>query len=421
MSDTFGALAPQQQTPADPSQVADLLSKIPRWLLPNIVSLAKGEPAPPMANMPAEPGKVSSTDDPRIAGAVGEGANAAMNLAPLAMPIGGAASLATRGAEALGPRLGMMAREAVGYRPPGAVIPGLAATLASDPAEAGPKLTRQQQRELEMAKQKHQMEAETAANLSRQQAETSTAAARQQSLDAAEAERIKAENASRIAIEQQRSADTASRENEAALANRPFREKFPSLANAMSNSGMALAALLPYGTRAWQSGRQTGFIKSWESTVAKAEDALTKGDMPQARLLVNQLDGFRKQATMLDKASAKGGSNAALYGASAALPLETSMAPEQIDLASGSPEAKSRAIESLTDPVRVPAGLAQGATFAALGAKAPLIGGNRVAPEAASAGAVKTFQQMLKDVNKKTAAPRKRASSVVPFSIAPGE
>ncbi len=418
MTDTFGSMAPPPQSPADPQQVAELLSRIPRWMLPNIMSLATGEAAPPPAAMPAAPGKVPSTQDPRINNALAEGANVAMNVAPALVP-GGAIGTAARGAEALAPRLGAMAARE-GYSFPGASVPALAATLASSEAEAAPRLTRQQQRELELARQKQELEGATASRLAREQSETSTAAARQQSLDAAEAERIKAENASRIAIEQQRGTDAASRENEAALANRPFREKFPGLANAMSNSGLALAALLPYGTRAWQAGKQSGFIKSWESTVAKAEDALTKGDMPQARLLVNQLDGFRKQAASMEKAGAKGGSNMGMYAASAALPLETSMAPEQIDLASGSAEAKARAIESLTDPVRVPAGLAQGATFAAIGAKAPLMGANRVAPEAASAGAVKTFQQMLKEANKRTAVPRaKKATTVVPFTMAP--
>lgn len=423
MSDpySFGQLAPPPENPS--ASMQDFVSRIPRWLMPNIVSLIRGEPSPPLANMPTDPGKVPSTDDPRIAGAVGEGANAAMNIAPLAMPIG-AAGLAARGAEALAPRIGMLAREAApsSYRFPGAVGPSIAASLAMpSEASAKPQLTRAQQRELELERQKQQIASESAAT----RAESSTAAARQQAMDAAEAERIKGENAVRINIEQQRQADAASRENEAALANRPFRERFPSLATAMSNSGMALAALLPYGTRAWQTGKSGSFVKSWEDTVHKAEDALTKGDMGQARLMVNQLDGFRKQAAAMEKAGNKTGSNATMYAASAALPLESSMIPEQIDLASGSPEAKTRAVEAFTDPLRVPAGLLQGATFAALGAKAPLLGGNRPNPEAASAGAVKTFKDMVRiqaaqkaaDVKKR---PSRPSGSVLPFgTLAP--
>lgn len=416
MTDTFGALAPQPQTQGDPSQVADLLSKIPRWLLPNIMSLATGEKAPPLANMPSEPGKVPSTADPRVTGAMAEGANAITNLAPLAMPVGGAMGLAARGVEGLAPRLGAVAARE-GYQIPGATMPALAASLASSDADAAPRLTRQQQRELEMAKQKQQMETEAAASRARQQAETSTAAARQQSLDAADAERIKAENASRIAVEQQRQTDTASRENEAALANRPFREKFPALATAMSNSGLALSALLPYGTRAWQAGKQGAFIKSWESTVSKAEDAFAKGDMNAGRLLTNQLEGFRKQNMALEKAPQP--KNIGMYAASSALPAETSVLPEVQDYIYGGPEAKARAKETLLDPLRIPLGVATGATLAAIGSKAQLPFGNRVAPEAASAGAVKTFREMVKSQAAQKAAATRKKSSVVPFSMAP--
>jgi hypothetical protein len=47
---------------------------------PSITSLAGGEAPPALPNLPAPPGKVPTTDDPRIAGAMGEAANIGMAL-----------------------------------------------------------------------------------------------------------------------------------------------------------------------------------------------------------------------------------------------------------------------------------------------------------------------------------------------------
>jgi hypothetical protein len=46
-----------------------------QMLAPNMASLLTGQPAPALPNFPAMPGKVPSTDDPRIVGAIGEAAN----------------------------------------------------------------------------------------------------------------------------------------------------------------------------------------------------------------------------------------------------------------------------------------------------------------------------------------------------------
>jgi hypothetical protein len=54
-----------------------------QMLAPNIASLLTGQPAPALPNFPAMPGKVPSTDDPRIVGAIGEAANIGLNLLPL--------------------------------------------------------------------------------------------------------------------------------------------------------------------------------------------------------------------------------------------------------------------------------------------------------------------------------------------------
>jgi hypothetical protein len=61
---------------------------------PNIASLAAGGAPPALPNLPATPGKVPTTDDPRIAGAMGEAANIGMALMP--MPGAGVAAGAGR-------------------------------------------------------------------------------------------------------------------------------------------------------------------------------------------------------------------------------------------------------------------------------------------------------------------------------------
>jgi hypothetical protein len=58
-----------------------------RMLAPNAASLLASEPAQPMANFPATPGKIPSTSDPRIGGAIGAAANIGMSLLPF--PVAG--------------------------------------------------------------------------------------------------------------------------------------------------------------------------------------------------------------------------------------------------------------------------------------------------------------------------------------------
>src|ERR1700737_595632 len=52
-------------------------------LAPNIASLVTGQPPPALPNLPEMPGKAPATEDPRIAGAVGEAANLGLNFLPL--------------------------------------------------------------------------------------------------------------------------------------------------------------------------------------------------------------------------------------------------------------------------------------------------------------------------------------------------
>jgi len=78
-------------------------------LAPNITSLLTGQPPPPLPNVPemTPTGKIPSTDDPRIAGAMSEALNTGLTFLPL--PGGGLAVDAVRGIPAL---MGLLRREA---------------------------------------------------------------------------------------------------------------------------------------------------------------------------------------------------------------------------------------------------------------------------------------------------------------------
>jgi hypothetical protein len=70
-----------------------------RMLAPNAASLLTGEPAAPLPNFPQMPGKIPSTSDPRIAGAMGEFANIGINVLPI---VAGAGAVAGVGRGILG-------------------------------------------------------------------------------------------------------------------------------------------------------------------------------------------------------------------------------------------------------------------------------------------------------------------------------
>jgi hypothetical protein len=64
-----------------------------QMLAPNIASLMAGQPAPALPNFPETLGKLPSTEDPRIAGAIGEATNIGLSF----LPLPGAGLAASRG------------------------------------------------------------------------------------------------------------------------------------------------------------------------------------------------------------------------------------------------------------------------------------------------------------------------------------
>src|SRR5919108_6514271 len=83
----------------------DLLTRGANFVAPAIMSLMRGEPAPPLPNVPDMAQKVPSTDDPRPLNAAAELANIGTHL----MPLGPVPASAARSLPAL---LGLLRREA---------------------------------------------------------------------------------------------------------------------------------------------------------------------------------------------------------------------------------------------------------------------------------------------------------------------
>jgi hypothetical protein len=251
-----------------------------------------------------------------------------------------------------------------------AVLAALGVGEGASALDAAPKLTREQQRQIEMDKQRMEMEATSA---------------RQRGLDAAEANRLAQENQLKLDMERSRQTEDFKRQQESQHQALPFRDRYPLAAQVLSTGGMAAAAAMPYMIRGWKQGQTNALNRAWGNTASRAEQALLAGDLPQAKMLAPQLAAYAKQAGKLKPAEA----GPITYGVSSLLPAEASNIPEEIDLLSGSPEAKHRAMETVMDPVRIPAALIQGATFAGIGGKLPVR--SRLAPEAQSAGVVKAI------------------------------
>jgi hypothetical protein len=66
-----------------PQKLKALLGYLAEQLYPQATSLAKGEPARPIPNLPASPGKVQGTDDPRMGGGALELVDLLSNVAPV--------------------------------------------------------------------------------------------------------------------------------------------------------------------------------------------------------------------------------------------------------------------------------------------------------------------------------------------------
>lgn len=378
------------------SELINALKGAGKYAAPNLYSLFSGQQQPPLPNIPqnpvtgeAIPGKVPSTDDPRVPSAILEEANLAANAIPLVAGGGPAAS----GARVLGGALREGASRAIN---PNVLGAGAATSLltSSDTAEAQ-RLNKEQHRQLLMQKEQARIAAEASTKqkdadnaaqleLERQRLQIQGGEAdrlRQQKLVDAEAERVRLEKAA----DQERA-----RQAQAAQAelDKSWRLKNPEASKALSAAGWAGAGLLPYVGRtaaAWAKNRP---VANWEKTIDEAHKSLREGDVTAAKAFGADALGFKKdyaaniknaQEQGLISKILKGGAKAAGVGASAGLPVEIGMYPEWQDLQSGSPKAKENAWGEV--PEQLPFRALQGLTGYALGSELPTIQ-NRLPPDA---------------------------------------
>jgi hypothetical protein len=338
-------------------------------------------------------GKLPSLTDPRSAAA---GADVMGLMAAAAPEIAG-----IRGVTAGLPSASRAAEATRGFlgNPDTHLFAGLFGGMTPTEAQGAPgvKLTREQRQQLELEKQRREQE-DAAAKARREEDAAAQAALRHE--DAAAQAQKRQEDAAaqamaderKLKLDMERAQQEAEfkHEQEAKHAALPFRERYPEAAQALSTAGAGLAGAFPYGVRAWKQGAVNRFNRAWQDVANRADEALAKGNVEQAKVLAEQLSAFAKAS----KTQKSGGAGALTYAMAPSLPAEFSMIPEEVDLMSGSDEAKARAYHEFTDPIRMPAAVAQGATFAGIGGKLPVK--TTMAPEAQSAGLVKAIRNMVR-------------------------
>lgn len=351
---------------------------------PNAYSLFSGEPQAPLQDLPTQPGKVPQANyDRRAPAAAQEFAETAVNALPFALmgPAGGVARGARGAAGALD--AGGVSAASKAMNPGFGGAAGLAAEAMLDPNTA----------------EAQKMNSTTRQQLILQKAEQAAAAAETQRQREFQAQqdviknqneqakiKLQSDEAIRLAKEQQDRADAAAEKERVRLAkatqdelDKSYRLKNPGLSNALSMGGLAGAAVLPYAGRAVKAWNANRPFAQWESKIAKAEEALSAGDIEKAKVFGAEAAGIKKDiAASAKKAANKTpmqelGSkamNAGFYGASGLLPIEAGMTPEWFDLRYGTPKAKENAWGEVPNQAMV--GGAQGLTAMALGSKAPL-------------------------------------------------
>lgn len=388
------------QPPHNPSSPFDLgraAAAGARTLAPNISSLVAGDEPPPLQTMSDRPGKTSTTDDPRIAGAVGEVGQGAGLAASLAGPAGvgglaarGVESVATKATASLGNRVveNVITKASGGAGVHPATMVGGATAAAGDSSSAQ-ALTQEQKDKIAVRRENARIDSEKSANAAKlaKEAADETAARNKKAAEEAtdrkkqelaaetEAARQKAEDAARVATEQKENEARLEKEHQQRQADRSFREKFPELSSAFSNSGILLAGMLPVAGRLKSTGPMRRFQSAWEDAAEKANEALKKKDMFQAKVYIDQLAAFKKQSGAMEKAAAGADrSSLGLNVAAGTLPAELGSIPEAADMMVGTPKAKEKAKETLLDPMRIPPAIATGAVMTGLGSKVTLPG-----------------------------------------------
>jgi hypothetical protein len=403
MADPIVLPGAQEQNYTD---MINALKSAGKYAAPNLYSLFSGAPQPQIPNIPqnpttgeAIPGKVPSTDDPRVPSAILEEANLAANAVPFAIGGGGAAAPLARSA------VGGASEFANALRSGASTLPNTlrtgaatAAGLATNPdtvvAQKQPKLTKEQQQQLLL--QKQQAEIETAASAAREKAKADAAAEalRQKTLtEGQENDRLRKQRledqekennriAAEAEAERKRVADAAQKE-----LDKSWRLKHSEASTPLAAAGWGAAGLLPYAGRsvaAWNANRP---IANWEKSIEKAHNAFKAGNIPEAKAFGADALGFKKDyATSLKNAQNEGVVSKILKGtgkvggatASLLTPFELGMYPEIQDMINGSPKAKENAWNELPD--QAPWRALQGLSGYAIGSELPLAVKERLPP-----------------------------------------
>lgn len=387
--DIQAAASELRSRPFDPGSTTWVPGAVGKMIAPNITSVLSGEDRPPIPDITRlPPGKVPSSADPRIAGAGPEIAG----LVASAVPGVGLAGQGIRAAgvagraiapeiAGLGTRIGAASGAADTQTIAG--IMGAGANMAPGAAEASPRLTRDQQRQLEIK----QREADIQAKLEQQQAQQRIEAEKRAREYQTQADIARQKAQTQADIEKQAAIAQADRDEKLRQQNQPFSQKFQPLAQMMPFLGGASSLALPMISRIAKMPAQNALAREWRGTVNEAEQALASKDYATASRAIAQLHEYGKQ---WNKAS---GVSPGLYAGSAVDPAVATMLPMGYDamvLPAGDPN-KQAALDTLTNPTelahRVIPALGEGLALASTGTKLGLPG-QEVPPIARSAGLV---------------------------------
>lgn len=382
LSELLTRLGPRARDRMIPPQNPDLAQGLPmavaRGVAPNITSMATGEAAPPLQELPAAPGKVPSTNDPRVAGAMPE----ALNLGLMAL---GPMGLESRAAAAMPELAARMApRAAMEAGPANAFLntASMAAGGVLHPSEAGAaELKPAQQRALEMRRQQEEIRRQSENDRAARERDTAGSRAaleRQNAQDQADRELRVRDADARRELETKQASDQYARDQDAAARNAPFREKFPGLTNALPAAGLAAAFLPPALTKAAKQAGANKFASAWQGVVDDASalmDAGGKIPAAQKKILGGQLAAFEAEApTKLNTTPSLG---VTLPGA--AIAGDMPLVPMEYDATMLPPDNPNRqsALNTLTNPAelakRVAPALMMGLPASKLGGGLPSV------------------------------------------------
>jgi hypothetical protein len=357
----------------DPWHVMQALRAAGPAVAPNITSLLKGEPdkSPYPSMTPTAGGKIPSSADPRISGAVQEG----MGLAGSAIGGMGGGGLAARGAtEAMPAAEAAMSQTGRSNQLIRNLLMGGSQTaMDPTPAQGATRLLPDERRAVEVEKQKSQNAAQAA--MQQKQAETEAEVEKQKALGQNQLEQQKQQ--ADFQKQQTEAQKQQEQEENKRQANMPFRERHKDLTAALPMIGDAASIGIPMMASLLSKGKLGKMAGAWQGAADKGTsflDANPKKMLPAA--LAKELQSHMEQ---WGKHSDPVGTVGHITGAMA--PLEASMFPMESDAMTLPPDAPDKWALMHQDPKELAmragsAGL-QGLPFATAG---KLLGGHMVTP-----------------------------------------